>query len=291
MNQTQKRTRFSPLIVGLAALSVVLVATAVAVTKAPSRHREPSSIVAATEAASDVQVGGGSRSAGAVRPSSPQSGAAEAPVVAALAAEVARLSQAREETKAAEQRQKELVGEVILDKRSATRVDVDPGSAPTRGPADAPIKVVLFGDYQCAFCAKLDRTLRELERRRPDKLQVAFKQFPLPFHERAALAAEAALAAGAQGKYTQMHELLFENREALDRASLDRYATSLGIDMSRFKADLDGHRFAAAVAADMEEGTRLGVQGTPFAFFNGRPLSGAQAVDRIERLIESELAP
>jgi protein-disulfide isomerase len=120
-------------------------------------------------------------------------------------------------------------------------------------------------------------------------VKVAFKNQPLPFHQNAKPAAAAALAAHEQGKFWQMHDKLFQNQKALDRASLERYAQELGLDVNKFKAALDSNKFDAQIAADSAEGTRLGANGTPTFFINGRQLVGAQPFDQFKALIDDEL--
>jgi protein-disulfide isomerase len=166
---------------------------------------------------------------------------------------------------------------------------VDVGNAPTRGPKNAPITVVLFSDFQCPFCSRVEPSIAELEKALPGKVRVAWKNYPLPFHNNAKPAAEAALAANEQGKFWEMHEILFKNQQALSGADLEKYAKEIGLDMAKFKAAIDSHKFAAQVEADTKQGSSLGVEGTPAAFVNGRLVSGAQPVDAFKKIAEEEL--
>ncbi len=168
---------------------------------------------------------------------------------------------------------------------------IKPGDSPAKGPANAPLVVVVFSDFQCPFCKRVEPTLAELEQKYAGKLRLVWKNYPLPFHENAEPAAEAAMAAGAQGKFWEMHDKLFENSGALDRASLDKYAAALGLDLARFKADLDAHRQRARVQADMKEGAAIGVQGTPAVFINGRKIAGAYPLETFEKVAEAALTP
>ena len=166
---------------------------------------------------------------------------------------------------------------------------VEVGNAPTRGPKNAPITVVLFSDFQCPFCGRVEPSIGELEKAYPGKVRVAWKNFPLSFHNNAKPAAEAALAAHEQGKFWQMHDTLFKNQQALGAGDLEKYAKDIGLDMAKFKAAMESHKFAAAVEADMKQGSTLGVEGTPATFVNGQFLSGAQPVDAFKKIVEAEL--
>jgi protein-disulfide isomerase len=167
---------------------------------------------------------------------------------------------------------------------------VEIGSAPTRGPKNAPVKVVLFSDFQCPFCSRVEPVLSELEKAYPGKVSVTWKNFPLSFHNNAKPAAEAAMAANEQGKFWQMHDTLFKNQQALSAADLEKYAKDIGLDMGKYKAAVDSHKYAAAIDADMKQGSALGVSGTPAAFVNGQLVSGAQPIDAFKRIVDAELA-
>ncbi len=166
---------------------------------------------------------------------------------------------------------------------------VDVGSAPVRGPKNAPITVVLFSDFQCPFCGRVEPSITELEKAYPSKVRVAWKNFPLSFHNNAKPAAEAALAANAQGKFWEMHDILFKNQQALTAADLEKYAKEIGLNVDKFKADVESHKFAAQIEADIKQGSALGVSGTPAAFVNGQLVSGAQPVDAFKKIVEAEL--
>jgi protein-disulfide isomerase len=112
---------------------------------------------------------------------------------------------------------------------------------------------------------------------------------PLPFHDKAHLAAEAALAANEQGKFWQYHDKLFANQQALDRPSLEKYAQELGLNMSKFKSALDSGKFKDKVDSDAKEGAAVGATGTPTFFINGTKLVGAQPADAFKTLIDKEL--
>jgi protein-disulfide isomerase len=167
---------------------------------------------------------------------------------------------------------------------------VDVGNAPARGPKNAPITVVLFSDFQCPFCGRIEPSITELEKAYPGKVRVAWKNFPLSFHNNAKPAAEAALAAHEQGKFWEMHDILFKNQQALSAADLEKYAKDIGLDMGKFKAAIDSHKFAAQIDNDTKQGSDLGVSGTPAAFVNGQLISGAQPVEAFKKIVDAELA-
>jgi protein-disulfide isomerase len=167
--------------------------------------------------------------------------------------------------------------------------DIQLGSAPVRGPANAPITLVAFSDFECPFCSRVVPTLKQLEEEYKGKIRVAFKHQPLGFHANAKPAAMASMAANEQGKFWEYHDKLFANQKALDRASLEKYAQELGLDMGRFKAALDSNKYDALVSADMAEAGRVGVEGTPTFFVNGRKLVGAVPADAFKQLIDEEL--
>ncbi len=168
--------------------------------------------------------------------------------------------------------------------------DVDPGNAPMRGPKNAPLTVVLFSDFQCPFCGRVEPSLTELEKAYPGKVRVFWKNFPLSFHNNAKPAAEAAMAANEQGKFWEMHDKLFANQQNLDAASLEKYAKEIGLDMAKFKAAVNSHKFVAQIEADTKQGSSLGVQGTPASFVNGHFINGAQPFDAFKKIADEELA-
>jgi protein-disulfide isomerase len=163
------------------------------------------------------------------------------------------------------------------------------GKAPVKGPANAPVTIVAWSDFECPFCGRVIPTLKQLEEEYKGKIKLAFKHQPLPFHPNAKPAAMAAMAAQEQGKFWEMHDKLFANQRALDRASLEKYAQEIGLDMGKFKAALDSGKFNEAIEADSAEGSRLGANGTPTFFINGRTLVGAQPIEAFKRVIDEEL--
>ncbi|MBN8227584.1 thioredoxin domain-containing protein [Corallococcus macrosporus] len=166
---------------------------------------------------------------------------------------------------------------------------VEVGNAPVRGPKNAPITIVAWSDFECPFCSRAVPTLEQVEKEYKGKVKIAFKHQPLPFHQNAKLAAQASMAANEQGKFWEMHDKLFANQRALDRASLEKYAQELKLDMNKFKTALDSGKFDKQIEADMADGSAKGANGTPTFFINGRTLVGAQPFDAFKRVIDEEL--
>ncbi len=167
--------------------------------------------------------------------------------------------------------------------------DLNIATAPTWGPKNAPVTIVAFSDFQCPFCGRVVPTLKELEKQYQGKIKIAFKNQPLPFHQNARIAAAAGLAAHEQGKFWEMHDKMFANQQALDRSSLEKYASELGLDMGKFKTALDSNKFEATIAADSSEGAKVGANGTPTFFINGRQVVGAQPIEQFKAVIDDEL--
>lgn len=140
---------------------------------------------------------------------------------------------------------------------------------PARGPANAPVTIVEFTDFQCPACAAMHPVIEEVLKSYGDKVRFVVRDFPLNQHEHARKAAEAANAAHAQGKFFEYAALLFQRQRALDVASLKKYASELGLDRARFDAALDRGVYAAEVKHDVEQGEMYGVGVTPTIFVNG----------------------
>jgi protein-disulfide isomerase len=169
------------------------------------------------------------------------------------------------------------------------RVTVELGDAPTRGPADAPVVIVEFGDFQCPYCGEMEPVVQRLLTDYDGLILFAFKQFPIAYHSHAALAAEASLAANAQGAFWPYHDALYAHQDALTRADLEAYATDLGLDLDAFRAALDEGTYTAAVAADYRQGEAVGVAGTPAFYINGRAAFGALPYGTLKDVVEEEL--
>jgi protein-disulfide isomerase len=160
--------------------------------------------------------------------------------------------------------------------------------------ADSPlVTIVEFSDFQCPFCSKFADMLSEVQKdpAYAKDVRVVFKQFPLPMHKDAGMGSEAALAAGKQGKFWEMHDILFKNQKAMTRADVEKYGEQLGLDMAAFKAELDKQVNKAKVDADLAMGKQFGVRGTPSFFINGKWQRGApRAIEGLKKLIDEEKA-
>ncbi len=167
--------------------------------------------------------------------------------------------------------------------------DVRTSGAPALGPEDASVTIVEFTDYQCPFCSRVHPTVTKLVDEYAGDVRLVMKHNPLPSHPLAPGAAKAAVAAGKQGKFWEMHDLIFKNQRKLADEDLRGYATSLGLDVARWNKDRASSEVAAAIAADQAEARRLGTTGTPAFFINGRFLSGAQPYEVFKQRIDAEL--
>jgi protein-disulfide isomerase len=168
-------------------------------------------------------------------------------------------------------------------------VKIELGTSPVKGPNNAKVTLVAFSDFQCPFCSRAVPTMKQVEDTYKGKIRIAFKQLPLPFHDKAGLAAEASLAAHEQGKFWEYHDKLFANQQALDRPALEKYAEEVGLNMTKFKTTLDAHKFKKQVEDETKLGNSIGATGTPTFFINGKPLVGAQPFDKFKEMIDAEL--
>jgi protein-disulfide isomerase len=169
------------------------------------------------------------------------------------------------------------------------KVDLRPDD-PARGPATAKVTLVLFSDFQCPFCGKVEPTLAQLEQESKGNLRIVWKHRPLPMHPNARGAAAAAEAARAQGKFWQMHDKLFENQQGLGPELYDRLARELGLNAAKFKASLADPKLAARIDADDKQAVEVGAGGTPTMYLNCRQVVGALPIDRLRPILQEELA-
>jgi protein-disulfide isomerase len=157
-----------------------------------------------------------------------------------------------------------------------------------QGAAEAPVTLLVYGDFESRYTRRAVSVVRELQGRLGDELRFVFRNFPLiEIHHHAHAAAEAAEAAGAQGKYWEMHAHLFARQEALADADLRRYALELGLDEPVFREALETHIFARRVDEDVMGGLESGVGGTPAFFINGTRHDGAYDLDTLLAIIRA----
>jgi protein-disulfide isomerase len=171
------------------------------------------------------------------------------------------------------------------------RLTIPGGDDPARGPADAPITIVEFSDFQCPYCSRATATLKKLDAAYPGKIRTVYRDFPLvQIHPNAARAAEAGACANEQGKFWAMHDAMFEHQDKLGDADLRQSAAALGLDAAAFNQCLDSGRHTAQWKKDASEGERYGVSSTPAFFVNGRLIVGAQPYETFARIVDEELA-
>jgi protein-disulfide isomerase len=177
----------------------------------------------------------------------------------------------------------------VLVELAPPSVHVDIAGAPRLGQQNAPVQLVEFADYECTYCQRVYPELKRLRENMGDKVALVYKDFPLPMHPLAEKAAEAARCAGAQGKFWEFHDALFESRK-LQADDLKQDARVLKLDAARFDQCLDSGEQADAVKKDFTEGQRLGLSGTPSFFANGHFLTGAVSYAKLRETVEQELA-
>lgn len=178
-----------------------------------------------------------------------------------------------------------------LDGFDVYRVPVS-AAQPQRGPEDALVTIVTFSDFQCPFCSRVVPTLARILEEYAGQVRLVWRNNPLPFHQQAEPAAQAALEAFSQGgpaEFWEMHDLLFANQRALERQDLERYAAQVGLDVPAFRRALDGHVHAAAIEADQQLSASLGARGTPAFFVNGEQLMGAQPYEAFDEVVRRQL--
>lgn len=171
------------------------------------------------------------------------------------------------------------------------RYEVASEGFPSIGPANAPITIVEFSDYQCPYCRRWhEQVYEQLLNAYPGKIRMVYRHLPLTsIHPDAFPAAEAAMCAGEQNAYWTFHEKLFSS-DALGSSVYARYAEELGLDMDTFQSCISERRYQEAVQADLDFAVNLGVRSTPTFFINGLAIVGAQPLDIFKQVIDKELA-
>jgi protein-disulfide isomerase len=181
------------------------------------------------------------------------------------------------------------VGQDVKVLEISTRFELPLLNSPVKGAADAPVTMTVFSDFQCPYCSRLVQFIEDVLKKNPAKVRVVFKQFPLRMHNMAQPAALASLAAREQGKFWQMHDLLFANSAQLSEEKLRALAKETGLDLARFDKDRAAQKLLDEVQRDLALGQQVGVQGTPTVFLNGKLLRERTAAG-IQALIDREAA-
>jgi protein-disulfide isomerase len=160
---------------------------------------------------------------------------------------------------------------------------------PAKGNAKAPVTLVLFSDFECPFCGRIEPTLTKVRQEYGDKVRIVWKHQPLPFHQQAIPAAEAAEAAREQGKFWEMHEKIFANQQGLSPERYGQLAKELGLDLAKFEAARKSGRGTKRIQEDQAVAQRNGVDGTPTLFVNGEKIVGAVPYEQIKAVIDQKL--
>ena len=166
--------------------------------------------------------------------------------------------------------------------------DINVTGSPFKGTADAPVTIALFTDFQCPYCAKIVPQLNEVLEKNKGKVKLVFKNFPLNTHQFARKAAAAALAAGKQGKFWELHDRLFQNYNRLNDQVVQEQAQQLGLDMQKFNKDMNDPQIMQAINQDYQDGAKAGVRGTPTIYVNGSLLRNTN-LEGFQAAIDKEL--
>jgi protein-disulfide isomerase len=162
-------------------------------------------------------------------------------------------------------------------------------NTPTRGPANAKVTIIEFGEFECPFCARVQPTLKQLAAEYKGQVRFAFKQLPLPMHAQAIPAAKAALAAHQQGKFWEYSDALWPNARDLGDALYVKIATDLNLNLKKFNTDRASPQIAAMIEQDLADAAKAEVRGTPFFYINGTPISGAMPAEEFRKVIDAAL--
>jgi protein-disulfide isomerase len=173
--------------------------------------------------------------------------------------------------------------------KTVYKVTVDPAVDAVKGAPNALVTMVLFSEFQCPFCKKVEPTLEQLMKDYDGKIRLVFKHNPLPFHKDAMPASMAALCAKEQGKFWEYEAKLWENQQSLDGASLEKYAGEVGLDGAKWKECMTAERYKTQILADQELAGKVTARGTPNTFINGRKVTGAKPVEEFKQIIDEEL--
>jgi len=169
------------------------------------------------------------------------------------------------------------------------RVQISTQNAPFTGPDNAPVTIVIYDDFECPYCAREAGPLKNLLKKYPEQVKLVFKNFPLAMHKNARIAAIAGLAAQNQGMFWPLHDLMFANYRQLNLEKIKELAGSVGLDMDRLEKDMKDKKLSERINADIQEGKKIGVRGTPTLFINGRRVQ-KRSIESLSQMIDEELA-
>ncbi len=165
-------------------------------------------------------------------------------------------------------------------------VKIEIGKSPVKGPANAKITIIEFSDFQCPYCKRGKDTMDEVLKAYPNDVKLVFKNRPLAFHKEAMPAAKAALAAGKQGKFWEMHDAIFDNQQKMGTGFYEEKAKALGLNVEQFKKDMASPELEELIKADEALADQNGIQGTPGFFVGGVAVKGAYPIDHFKMIIE-----
>ncbi|MEE2757196.1 MAG: thioredoxin domain-containing protein [Myxococcota bacterium] len=183
------------------------------------------------------------------------------------------------------------VGEAVIRKYidDHVRYTFDVSSSPTKGAEKPRITIVEFADFECPHCSAMRAVLGAVSKKYPNDVALVFKQFPLPHHTYSERASKAALAAQRQGKFWEMHDLIFDNQTRLSNESFSAFAKQLGLDLKRFNADMVGVAVKDQLDRDKKEAIAAQIQGTPALYINGRMYTDEMTPEKIAAMVEKLL--
>ncbi len=173
----------------------------------------------------------------------------------------------------------------ILEDPVAIPVD----GSPVKGPVDGRITIVEFSDFECPYCSLAVKEVYSVMAAYPNDTKLIFKQFPLSMHPNAPLAAAASLAAKEQGKFWELHDLMFANFRKISRDNILVWAKQIGLDMEKFKNDLASTKYESVIKKDVADGEAVGVYGTPAFFINGKHYNGPVTMESLKPILDAEL--
>jgi protein-disulfide isomerase len=193
---------------------------------------------------------------------------------------------AKEQQKAREAQQKALEAQQLEDSIKNRIDDFIDIHSPVKGSDKSIITIIEYSDFQCPYCSQGALVMKEVLKRFPEKVRIAFKHNPLNFHQQALPAAKAAMAANRQGKFWEYHDLLFQNSSKLNEELFRKIAQDLQLNMARFDADRQSEEISNQIEADMNKAKTFGLTVTPTFLVNGVLVRGAKSADYFEKIID-----